>query len=87
MKTAMRRGTQHPATAAEIAAIVGPLDDELLAQIMHVGATAAEVLEAYTWATADDVIGTELERGPRGTVTRVYEILKAAEAEPDEPRG
>ena len=55
----------RPATAAEIKEIVGPLDDAVLMRIMETAATPAEVLEALTWATADDQIGTELERRPR----------------------
>jgi hypothetical protein len=73
-----------PATAAEIVDIIGPADDDLVVRIAATGATAAEVLEAFTWLTADDQLGTELERGPRGVVTRVYEILRREEAEPDE---
>ena len=56
----------------------------VLMRIVETEATLAEVLEAFTWATADDQIGTELERGPRGGVTRVYEILTREEPEPDE---
>ena len=44
------------------------------------------MLEAFTWATDDDQIGTELEHRPRGAVARVYEILKREEPEPDERR-
>ncbi len=73
-----------PATATEIAAIIGTADDDLVMRIVATGATTAEVLEAFTWFSADDQLGTELERGPRGAVTRVYEILKREEAEPDE---
>ena len=53
----------RPATAAEIIEIVGPLDDSVLMRIAETEATPAEVLEAFTWATADDQIGTELEHG------------------------
>jgi hypothetical protein len=74
------------ATAAEIIEIVGPLDDDVVMQILETEATSAEVLEAFTWATADDQIGTELEHGPRGVVERVYEILKGEEPEADERR-
>jgi hypothetical protein len=74
------------ATAAEIIEIVGPLDDDVVMQILETEATSAEVLEAFTWATADDQIGTELEHGPRGVVERVYEILKREEPEADERR-
>ena len=75
----------RPATAAEIVKIVGPLDDEVLVRIRATGATAAEVLEALTWASADDQIGTELERRPRGAALEVYDILKQEEPEPDDP--
>jgi hypothetical protein len=78
--------TPPPASAAEITQIVGPLDDQILMQIIATEATVAEVLEAYTWLTGDDQIGTELERGPHGPVARVYEILKREEPEADEQR-
>jgi hypothetical protein len=76
----------RPATAAEIIEIVGPLDDSMLMRIAETEATPAEVLEAFTWATADDQIGTELERRPRDVVAQVYAILKREEPEPDERR-
>jgi hypothetical protein len=56
--------TSPPATAEEVLKIVGPLDDTVLMRIVETEATPAEVLEAFTWATADDQIGTELEHGP-----------------------
>ena len=52
------------ATAAEIVEIFGPLDDAVLIRIVQTKASPAEVLEAFTWATADDQIGTELEHRP-----------------------
>jgi hypothetical protein len=76
----------RPATPAEIVGIVGPLDDAVLMRIVETEATAAEVLEAFTWATADDQIGTEREHRPRGAAARVCEILKREEPEPDERR-
>jgi hypothetical protein len=75
----------RPATAAEIVEIVGPLDDAVLVRIAETEATPAEVLEAFTWATADDQIGTELEHRPRGVVAQIYDILKREDPEPDEP--
>ena len=74
----------RPATAAEITEILGRLDDEVLVRIIETGATPAEVLEAFTWAQADDQIGTELDRRPRGAAAQVYEILKETEPEPDD---
>jgi hypothetical protein len=74
----------RPATTAEIVEILGALDDAVLVRIVATGATSAEVIEAHSWATDNDQIGTELQRGPRGRVARVYEILKEEEPEPDE---
>ena len=66
----------RPATAAEIVVICGHLDDNFIAAIADTGATAAEVLEAFTWCTDDDPkIGKELQRSQRGNVRAVYEIL------------
>lgn len=79
----MSTGTQ-PATMPEIVEIVGPLDDLILLEIQQSGATAAEVLEAFTWVNANDQIGTETEHGPRGAVLRVCEILEREEPEPDQ---
>ena len=80
----MTKQISRAATAAEIIEIVGPLDDAVLMRIVETEATPAEVLEAFTWATADDQIATELEHRPRGVVARVYDILRREEPEPDE---
>ena len=80
------QGSERPATSNEIINILGPVEDAVLLEIIKTGATAAEVLEAFTWANADDQIGTELERGPRAAVVRVYEILKREEPEANERR-
>ena len=76
----------RPATASEIVAICGHLDDDVVAEIVATGATAAEVLEAFTWHSADDQIGTELQRSQRGPVGAVYEILCREDPDPDELR-
>ena len=74
------------ATASEIIAICGHLDDGVIARILATGATAAEVLEAFTWFSADDQIGTELQRGRRSAVGAAYDILMREEPDPDELR-
>lgn len=73
-----------PATSAEILGITGTLDDAVLVEIIGIGASAAEVLEAYTWLTADDQIATEIGHGPTGAVLRVLEVLRREEAQEDE---
>ena len=61
----MSRISRLATAAAEIIEIVGPLDDAVLMRIVETGATPAEVLEAFTWATADDQIGTNWSTAAR----------------------
>ena len=74
----------RPATASEIVEICGPLDDGVITRILATGGSAAEVLEGFTWATADDQIGTELRHGRVGAAGAVYEILMQEEPDPEE---
>ena len=80
-----QRDSLKPATAREVVSIVGPLDDIVITSITATGATAAEVLEAFTRLTADDDLGTALERMRTGRVGQVYGIL-ADELQPDDER-
>ena len=74
------------ATASEIIEICGHLEDGVIARILAIGATPAEVLEAFTWFSADDQIGAELLHGRHGAVGAVYDILVREEPDPDELR-
>jgi hypothetical protein len=76
----------RPATGSEIVEICGHLDDDVIARILATAATPAEVLEAFTWYSADDQIGTEVQHGRTGAVGAVYDILMREEPEPDEQR-
>ena len=76
----------HAATGSEVVAICGHLDDGVIARIIATGATPAEVLEAFTWFSADDQIGTELRHTRHGVAGEVYEILMQEEPDPEELR-
>jgi hypothetical protein len=76
----------RPATASEIVAICGHLEDAVVARIVATGASAKEVLEAFTWYAADDQIGTELQHHRRGKAGEVYDILMREDADPEELR-
>ena len=78
--------TAPSATASDIIAICGHLDDHVITRILATGASASEVLEAFTWCSADDQIGTELQHSRRGAVGAVYDILMREEPDPDELR-
>jgi hypothetical protein len=94
-ETTPEQPSAKPASASEVRSIVGPPDDTAITRIIATGATAAEVLEAYTWFTADDQLGTETERACRGRAAEVYGILgktrrnprtRADDRQPESPR-
>lgn len=66
---------QKAATASEIREIVGPLGDEVVAQILDIGATSAEVLDAYTRLRSDERLQHRIEHEMHGRTARVFEIL------------
>jgi hypothetical protein len=80
----MAETSRDPITAAELHRMLGDLDDATCARIIATGATRAEVLEAQQWLSADDQLGTDLERGKHGVVGEIYEILLEAEAPLDD---
>ncbi|OIQ76726.1 hypothetical protein GALL_415910 [mine drainage metagenome] len=72
-----------PATASEIREIVGPLEDEVVVKILDIGATASEVLDAYTWFRSDERRERLLEHELHGRTARVFEVLEEDYPEPD----
>jgi hypothetical protein len=66
-------------TAAEIRAILGPVDDVLLVEIMRTGASAAEVLEAFTRLEGDEALGESTRRSANEAVRAVMALLLEAE--------
>jgi hypothetical protein len=62
--------------ASQIREILGPVDDEVVIDIVNAGATAAEVSEAFEWLNDDDYMGAELNRSMNKNVQRVYDILR-----------
>ncbi len=74
----------RPATAEEIADIVGKIENGTLAAIIATGATRDEVLEANTWLNADNDMHRELHHVPRGVVAQVLDILEAETVQPEE---
>lgn len=87
----MAERKQTPAASAgapEIREIVGRLSDDRVAAIQATKATAAEVLEAFTWLSSDEYAGGRHQPPVTGVVAEVYDILKPnlLEAEDEHPR-
>lgn len=71
----------------DVTAIVGPLDDARLAAIIGTGATADQVMEAFTRLASDGPLDPDTDHRLDSTVARVYEILSEGRFEDEEEDG
>ena len=76
--------SDRPASARDVAEIIGAAEERLVLDILTTRASAAEVSEAYHWLTADDHLGGDLGKPMTARVGAVYELLKADLETPDE---
>jgi hypothetical protein len=72
-----RKHPHHPATAGDIVAILGPIDDSLIAEISATGATAEEVREANAWLSTRDYFRRTAHDSAHGRIAQVYQLLDA----------
>ncbi|MBP2561925.1 hypothetical protein J2T08_002025 [Neorhizobium galegae] len=70
-------------TSNDIVAVLGPVDETLVAQIIATGATQAELAEAFAWANDDEAMIGEGRPLPAGKVAALIELLDADEEEPE----
>ncbi len=66
-----------PATVQDIRDIIGPSDDAVLTNIVALGATREEVLEAFAWLSSDDYLHRKLHHSLTGRPALVFELLEA----------
>ena len=67
------------ASAADITAILGPIDEVVMIDILRTGASAEDVLEAFSRLESDEAVGPVAQRGAAAQVVEVMTILEAAE--------
>lgn len=75
----MTNSGPHPATASDIRAMVGDLDDVVISSIAATGASLAEVALAVEWLRGDRGLEDEAGHEPHGLTQAVYDILRAEE--------
>ncbi|HEX2135738.1 MAG TPA: hypothetical protein VHG30_07500 [Microvirga sp.] len=68
-------------TPEAVRALVGPVDDLTLAEILEMGATRAELAEALGWVENDEAMLNEGRPVPAGRVAQLVEMLKARDEE------
>lgn len=70
-------------TAKDVAAVLGPVDEVLLSEILLTGGTREELAEAFAWVNSDEALVNEGRRLPAGRVARLVDILSPEEDEED----
>jgi hypothetical protein len=73
-----------PLTSDQVIAVVGPLDDLKIAEIIASGANLAQITAAKLMLAGDEPAGTSLGHEDEPETRRVYEILQSEEPEPEE---
>ncbi|MBB3593939.1 hypothetical protein FHX08_004342 [Rhizobium sp. BK529] len=69
-------------TSDDVIAILGPVDDTLVAEVIATGATQAELAEAFAWANNDEALIGEGRRLATGRVAVLVDLLTSDDEEP-----
>ena len=67
----------------DVIAILGSVDETLLAEVIATGATQAELAEAFAWTNNDEALIGDGRPLPAGRVAALVDLLTADEAEPE----
>jgi hypothetical protein len=74
-------------TREEFIALIGRSDDEVLTDILKMGASRSELAEARAWIENDEAMMTAGRPIPSGRVARLVEILQADDEDlPEVPK-
>lgn len=70
----------------EIAAILGPVDPMLIAEVAQMGTTPEELAEAWAWVNADEAHINEGRSPPSGRVAELIALLEPPDEEAESRR-
>ena len=68
-------------TRDEVVAVLGSVDDTVVAEVLAMGATREELTEAHAWTLSDEALMNAGRSLPSGRVGRLVEILQLIEEE------
>jgi hypothetical protein len=68
----------------DVIAILGPIDDLTLAEIIGTGATASELAEARAWTANDEPLINTGRPLAEGRVVRLIELIRELEKDEEE---
>lgn len=69
----------------DVTAMLGPLDDVTIAQIIGTGASPHELAQAHAWLTNNEPLMNAGKPLPSGRVGQLVEIVAAIEDEETDP--
>jgi hypothetical protein len=62
-------------TVEDVRAVLGPVDDELVAEILRTGASIEELIEAHSWASNDEAAMNTGRPLASGRTAQLIDIL------------
>ena len=68
-------------THDDVVAILGPVEDTVIAEVLAMGASREELAEAHAWVVSDEALMNAGRPLPSGRVGRLIEILQTVEDE------
>ncbi len=68
-------------THDDVVAILGPVEDTVVAEVLAMGASREELAEAHAWVVSDEALMNAGRPLPSGRVGRLIEILQTVEDE------
>ena len=66
-------------TADEVVAVLGPVDETVIADILKTSANAEELVLAWTWVHADEALINQGRPFPSGRAAELVGILESME--------
>jgi hypothetical protein len=69
-------------TREQIVSVLGPVDDELVAELMATGASPEELREAWGWLASDEALMGAGRPLPGTRVGQLIDLLDSDETEP-----
>jgi hypothetical protein len=73
--------TDMTMTSDDVIAVLGPVDETLVADVIATGATQAELAEAFAWANNDEALMGEGRRLPMGRTAVLIDLLDSDDDE------
>lgn len=71
-------------TAREISAVLGPVDELLVSEILATGATPEELEQAFFWVSSDEALINQGRPLPAGRIAELVDLLAPDRDDPDE---